>query len=211
MLSQSPSDRFSLIVFSDKAFVHCPLTQDGDAFLQFLQSANTTILPGSGSNLADAVEVTTKLIASEKKKDNSQVCILVSDGEDFSENVYNKLVFFRKNNIHFFTLGVGTIEGIKVPVREYYLKDQNGEVIISKLNEEHLKIVCERADGKYFKINKNLNQAHQLRQHIHNIKGQPKDLKKHNSLDNKYYYFLLLALGLIFLDILVSVRIIKIS
>jgi Ca-activated chloride channel family protein len=211
LVSQSPSDRFSLIVFSDKAFVHCPLTQDGDAFIQFLHSANTSILPGSGSNLADAIDVTTKLLAAEKTKDNTQVCLLVSDGEDFSESAYSKLGYFKKNKIDFFALGVGTTEGSKIPSNSTSLKDSEGNIIVSRLNEEHLMEVCERANGKFFKINKKLSQANQMRQHIHNIKGKPKDMKKHNSLDNKFYYFLLLALGFIIIDILVGVHIIKIS
>jgi Ca-activated chloride channel family protein len=169
------------------------------------------MLPGSGSNLSDAFDLTTKLLASEKTKDNTQVCLLVSDGEDFSESLSNKLNYFDKNDVNFFALGVGSSEGGEIPLLNTHLKDENGKVVISKLDEDHLKELAERADGKYFKINTNLNQANQLRQNIHNIKGKPMDLKKHNSLDNKYYYFLLLALGFILIDILVSVKVIKLS
>ena len=208
------SDRIGMIVFSNEAYVQCPLTHDMGALKIFVETLDTKILSNAGTDLASALSLAYKKLSEEKKtaeESNAKVMILITDGENFGETsmkeVLNKI---SSDKISFFILGIGTVDGGKIPVDFGYKKDVYGKDVISRVEPEELKNIATQAGGKYYEINKNTNEVKPLINEVNRIEGTMRDGKKIDSAANKYFYFLFIGLVLLFIDVLITIKTIKI-
>ncbi|MCH8319165.1 MAG: VWA domain-containing protein, partial [Bacteroidetes bacterium] len=174
------SDRIGIIIFSSEAFLQCPLTYDQSALSLFIETLNTRLVPRMGTDLAPALS-----LALEKQTDTenttikkqSKVIIIISDGEDFGENTKAIAHDIKKNDVKLFTLGVGTEEGSKIPLRGGFKRDKDGKVVISKLNSASLKELARITGDSYFEINKTRNDITRLINAINQIEGELRDTR----------------------------------
>lgn len=206
------SDRIGLIMFSSEAYMQCPLTYDNNALNLFIQTLNTGMVPNFGTDFGPPLEMATeKLIADDTviTRSKSKIAILISDGEDFGDNTDEIAEELESEGISLFTLGVGTKQGSKIPTRTGFKTDRSGKDVISKLNSTSLEKLADNADGEYFEINESRNDVARLINAINNVEGEMRDSKQVDATQNRYYYFLGLALFLMVLDVLFSVKLIK--
>jgi Ca-activated chloride channel homolog len=215
MIRHFSSDRLGLIVFTSEAFLQCPLTSDHHAIIQFIESLNTELIENKGTAVAPALDLAlSKLLTEEKtgeKNRKAKVILLVSDGEDFGDKTLETAKKIERQQIKVFTLGIGTQTGSKIPLKGGdFKRNQNNDYIISHLESENLKKVADITHGAYFEINENHNESEHLINAINAIKGVVKEVRKADAAENKYFYFLLIALFLIIIDVMITVRVIKI-
>ncbi len=205
------TDRLGIIIFSSEAFVQCPLTFDQQAVQLFIETLNTNLVPKSGTDFAPPLEMALEKHLSEEKtvKQTSKVIIFISDGEDFGESASSVAEQIKDAGIRLFTLGVGTESGARVPGRNGYKRDTNGNEVISRLNSEDLRELAEITKGEYFEINKVKNDVPRLIRKISMIEGEVRESRQMDASANKYYYFLYVALGLIILDVLLIINLLK--
>ena len=207
------SDRIGLIMFSSEAYMQCPLTYDNNALNLFIQTLNTEMVPNFGTDFGPPLEMATeKLIADDTviTRSKSKIAILISDGEDFGENTDAVAEELESEGIALFTLGVGTKKGSKIPTRNGFKKNKDGQEVVTQLNSTSLEDLAESADGEYFEINESRNDVARLINAINNVEGEMRDAKKVDATQNRYFYFLGAALLLMILDVLFSVKLIKI-
>ena len=135
-------DRLGLIAFSGTAFLQCPLTIDRNAFMQSVNSLNTKIIPQGGTAISEAVNEAVR--AFKKEEDNHKVLVLFTDGEDHEEGIAASIEKAKEIGLKVFTVGIGTPEGELIQTRNSqtgnfdFLKDENGNVVKSRLNENLL-------------------------------------------------------------------------
>jgi len=204
------SDRIGLIMFSNEAFMQCPLTYDNNALNLFIQTLHTGLVPNSGTNFGPPLEMALEKFSKEETTENrqkSQIIILISDGEDFGDNTDEAAEKIEDADIRLFTLGVGTEKGSRIPLRRGFKKDKSGQEVISKLNASSLKSLADDTEGEYFEINDRKNDVERMINAINNIEGELRDSKKVDAKSNKYFYFLMAALGLLILDMLFQVKV----
>jgi|TARA_B100001971_G_scaffold141045_1_gene130263 Ca-activated chloride channel family protein len=136
-------DRLGLIAFSGTAFLQCPLTIDRNAFVQNVNSLTTDIIPQGGTAIGEAVSEALRTF--EKEEDNHKVLVLMTDGEDHETGVTDAVQKANDIGMKIFTIGLGSTEGelIQLPdpqtSRLEFLKDENGNVVKSRLNEPLLR------------------------------------------------------------------------
>jgi Ca-activated chloride channel family protein len=204
------SDRIGLIIFSSEAFMQCPLTYDQSALTLFIQTLNTKLVPSGGTDFGPPLRMALEHhLDSENTSSQNQakIIILISDGEDFGDEAADVIDDMESNGVRLFTLGVGTTEGSRIPLAKGgYKKDKEGATVVSKLNSTDLQKLAKKADGAYFEINDKKSEVPKLISTIAAIEGQLKDKREIDVSANKYYYFLILALALIGLDTLITVR-----
>ncbi|MEO9485141.1 MAG: VWA domain-containing protein [Ekhidna sp.] len=206
------SDRIGLIMFSSEAYMQCPLTYDNNALNLFIQTLNTGMVPNFGTDFGPPLEMATeKLIADDTviTRSKSKITILISDGEDFGDNTDEIVDDLESEGITLFTLGVGTKQGSKIPTRNGFKTDRSGNDVISQLNSTSLEKLADNAGGEYFEINESRNDVARLINAINNVEGEMRDAKQVDATQNRYYYFLSLALLLMVMDVLFSVKLIK--
>ncbi|MEQ8626825.1 VWA domain-containing protein [Ekhidna sp.] len=206
------SDRIGLIMFSSEAYMQCPLTYDNNALNLFIQTLNTEMVPNFGTDFGPPLEMATeKLIADDTviTRSKSKITILISDGEDFGDNTDEIAEDLDSEGITLFTLGVGTKQGSKIPTRNGFKTDQSGNEVVSQLNSSSLESLADNTGGEYFEINESRNDVSRLINAINSVEGEMRDAKQVDATQNRYFYFLGFALLLMILDVLFSVKLIK--
>jgi Ca-activated chloride channel family protein len=206
------SDRIGLIIFSSEAFVQCPLTYDQSALNLFIETLSSQLVPNTGTDFGPALSLALDKLDTEESSIDSKakIIILISDGEDFGEETTSIREEIMDRGIKLFTLGVGTTQGSKIQIGKGFKKDQSGNDVITKLNRRSLKELAARTEGKYFEINQRQNDVSRLINTINGVEGQLRDSRMVDVSANKYIYFLMTALVLLALDILTTVKTIKI-
>lgn len=207
------SDRIGLIMFSNEAFMQCPLTHDNNALNLFIQTLHTGLVPNSGTDFSPPLKMAFDKLNQEESAESrqkSQVIILISDGEDFGDKTDKIAEKIERAGVKLFTLGVGTESGSNIKTARGFKRDNDGNEVVTKLNSSSLRDLANRTDGEYFEINEQKNDVERLINAINAIEGELRDAKEVDAKSNKYFYFLMAALVLLILDILINVKIFKI-
>ncbi len=214
VLKNFNSDRIGLIIFSEEAFVQCPLTYDQNAVRLFLEALNTKIISSGGTNLNTPLALAyNKFIPSEEhiKEEQAKVLLLVTDGEHFADQSPDFwLKKIRKAGINLFILGIGSDQGGKIPVETGFKKNETGEYVVTSLNTRFLKDMAGQAGGKYYEITPETNEIKSVVNKVLKVEGSLKGSRKIESAANKYFYFLFIGIGLVLIDVLITVKTIKI-
>ena len=143
-------DRVGLVAFSGAAFVQCPLTLDYGALQMFLSSLQPDLIPVPGTDLGAAIE--TGLSSFDFNAETDKVILLITDGED---NEGRGLEAGRKaaaKGVKIFVFGIGETSGGPIPLGDGqggFKKDEEGKVILSKLDEESLREIAPLTGGSY--------------------------------------------------------------
>ena len=213
IIDEFNSDRIGIIMFSNEAYIQCPLTYDKNALNLFIETLNTGLVPNSGTDFGPPLDLSLDKLLADKiqENDKSKIIILISDGEDFGENTYEIVDKIKESSIKLFTVGIGTAQGTRIILRNgLFKKDKDGKEVITKLNSTSLKKIANETKGKYFEISNQRNQINGMIYEIKEIKGNLIDSKSIDVTKNKYFYFLFVALMLMSMDFLFNFKIIKI-
>lgn len=207
------SDRIGIIIFSSEAFMQCPLTYDQNALNLFIETMNSGLVPGGGTDFGPPLRMALTKLEDENapsSQTKSKIIVLISDGEDFGEETNDVISTIENENIKLFTLGVGTQKGGNIYAGNGYKTDRQGNVVVTKIKPDALKELASKTGGQYFEINENRNDVSRLINTISKIEGEFRDARFIDISANKYYYFLAAAILLLVLDVLVNVRTIRI-
>ncbi|KAA5540804.1 vWA domain-containing protein [Adhaeribacter rhizoryzae] len=208
------ADRVGLILFTSEALVQCPLTFDLEALLLYTRLLNTNQASATGTNYEPALQLALQKFEANPDSGNispkARLITLISDGENFGEDVRVTLQRLRNQQIKVFTLGIGTETGDFVPEGQNFKKDRNGQQVTSRLNDEPLREIARRTNGSYFEITNDKNEMDELVRAVNLVEGETQEAKTIDITANKYMYPLFLALILIVADVLITVNVIKI-
>lgn len=152
IINNLASDRVGIIAYAGKAFPQLPITTDYASAKMFLQSMNTDMLSSQGTAIDEAIQLARTYYDDEDQ--TNRVLIIISDGEDHNDAAVEVAEAANEEGIKIFTIGVGTANGGPIPIKRNnivlnYKKDNNGETVITKLDEETLIEIAEEADGQY--------------------------------------------------------------
>ena len=148
------SDRVGIIAYASTAIPVLPITNDFSSAKMFLESLNTDMLSSQGTSIVEAIELS-KGYFDDENQTNRVLCIL-SDGEDHEYDENQFISTLSDSGIIILSVGLGSTKGAPIPIKEYnivksYKKDDKGEVVITKLNDELLKKIATQSSGKYIK------------------------------------------------------------
>ncbi len=205
------TDRLGLIIFSDNAYLQCPLTFDKAAFQLYLETTSTDLVPGGGTDFSGALNMAlSKQTLNADVESKAKIVVLVSDGEDFGDETIDAAKELKKEGIKLFTLGIGTSEGGKIPAGRRFIKE-NGKEVQSKLDSKPLRKLAKLTGGKYYEISKRKNQTQKVIRDIKKIKGTSRDTIKLDAPTNSQFeFFLIPALLLLLFDFLFTFKLVKI-
>ena len=146
------SDHIGLIAFAGDAMVMCPLTYDYNGFLLSLDDLGVDSIPRGGTNMSQAIDESVK--AYQGMPDSDKAVVLVTDGEDQEGDALDAARRAHEKGVRIFTVGVGTREGDLIQVtnadgQSEFLKDADGNVVKSHLNENLLQQIAYITRGAY--------------------------------------------------------------
>ena len=148
------SDRVGIIAYASTAIPVLPITNDFSSAKMFLESLNSDMLSSQGTSIVEAIELS-KGYFDDENQTNRVLCIL-SDGEDHEYDENQFISTLSDSGIIILSVGLGSTKGAPIPIKENnivksYKKDDKGEVVITKLNDELLKKIATQSSGKYIK------------------------------------------------------------
>lgn len=154
ILKQKKEGQTALIAFAGDSHVVSPLTIDNKTIMSLLPALDSSIMPVSGSHLIDALTTAKQLFKSAGFARGD--ILLLSDGIDSSQqNALQKSVKkIHRQGYRFSVIGVGSQAGSPIPVpgQGGFIKDQSGQVVLSKLTPEPLKNLARIGGGSYYKL-----------------------------------------------------------
>ncbi|HEY5689736.1 MAG TPA: VWA domain-containing protein [Yeosuana sp.] len=209
IINNLASDRVGIIAYAGKAFPQLPITTDYAAAKMFLQNMNTDMLSSQGTAINEAIKLAKTYYDDEEQ--TNRVLIIISDGEDHSEEAASVAEEANEEGIRIFTIGVGDVKGGPIPEKRNgiilnYKKDNNGETVITRLNEEILESIASRANGVYIN-GKNTNElVDQIGEILNKMDKKEFESKQYADFKDQFQWFLGLALFFLFLDIFLLER-----
>lgn len=149
------SDRIGLIVFAGEAFTQLPITSDYISAKMFLSNISTNSVPVQGTAIGAAINLAARSFTPDYKGDKA--VILITDGENHEDDALGAAKAAAEKGITVYTIGMGLPEGAPIPVsgggQKNYLKDGQGNVVISKLDEGMLSQIASAGNGLYIRAN----------------------------------------------------------
>lgn len=151
LVRQLPADRIGLVAFAGSAFLQAPVTSDHSAVISAIHELDPEIIPLQGTNVSGALKCAND--AFEHSDGGQRAIVLITDGEDLEEDSIG-LAKEMAQKMRIFTVGVGSAEGALLTVPSprggtEYIRDAEGNVVQSKLDENRLLQIAEAGGGFY--------------------------------------------------------------
>jgi Ca-activated chloride channel family protein len=209
IINNLASDRVGIIAYAGKAFPQLPITTDYASAKMFLQNMNTDMLSSQGTAINEAIELAKTYYDDDEQ--TNRVLIIISDGEDHSEEAANVAEEASEAGIRIFTIGVGKDVGGPIPIKRNgvvlnYKKDTNGETVITKLNEETLKTIADEANGAYINGANTNDVVESIRDILNKMDKKEFEAKQFADFKDQFQWFLVFAIAFLFLDIFLLER-----
>ena len=217
LVAQFPADRLGVVAFGAEAVMQCPLTYDQEAVLTFLATLRTGLLPPGPTTLRAPLELVLARLSAAPAPvplatatlPRATALVIVSDGEDFGENLESTLRVLARTGARVYPVGVGTLVGSRIPTADGFILDGRGQPALTRLREAPLLQLAAQTGGQYFALNNQANGFEPLLRTLQAMQGPAEQVRTVAVADNRYRYPLTAALLLLTLDIILTVTIIR--
>jgi len=204
IINSLASDRVGIIAYAGKAFPQLPITTDYASAKMFLQNMNTDILSSQGTAISEAIQLAKTYYDDEEQ--TNKILIIISDGEDHEGEAIDIAEEAKDEGIRIFTIGVGDAKGGPIPIKRNgvvlnYKKDQNGETVITRLDETTLQEIADEADGIYINGSKTNKVVEAIKDLLDKMDKKEFESKQIADFKDQFQWFLGFGIFLLFLDI----------
>ena len=200
------NDRVGVIAYAATALPILPITDDYSTAKTFLQSLNTDMLSSQGTAIIQSINLAQKFYDDEDQT-NRVLCIL-SDGEDHEVERQNLLELAEQSGITIITIGLGSVKGAPIPIKENnivksYKKDENGDVVVTKLNTQLLNTIANSSSGIYIEgINTELV-VEEISKRLKEMDKKEFESKQFVAYKDQFQWFISFAILFLSLELLV--------
>lgn len=147
LVDRLADDRIGLVVFAGESFVQLPITADFVSAKMFMNSVSTSSVPVQGTAIGDAIVTAAKSFSPQSRK--SRAIIVITDGENHEDDPVEAARMVAEQGIKVYTIGVGSEEGQPIETKEGLMKDKDGNIVVTKLDETTLKSIAREGNGAY--------------------------------------------------------------
>jgi Ca-activated chloride channel family protein len=209
IINQLGSDRIGMVAYAGSAFPVLPITTDYGVAKMYLQSMNTDMVSSQGTSLEEAIKLSANYF--DKGNATNKLIILISDGEDHSDGVDGAIEEALKIKAKVITIGVGTEKGGPIPIKrngvvENFKRDQNDEVVVTKMNQEILKQIGKGTKGGYVYGGNTREVLDYVKNALDNIEKTEFETTQVADFQSQFQWFLGIAFTLLFIDIFLLER-----
>ena len=210
LMSQLDGDRIGLVAFAGTAFVQSPLTIDYSAAGLFLGAMHPAFMPVPGTDLGEAMRVS--MDALDEGARDARVLILVTDAEDHEQRFQETIRRVRAGGVQVYFVVFGSTEGVPIPLydaqgqREGFLRDEEGNVVTTRLGEETLANLVGLLDAKVVRVATGGTGFEDFVDEIASTDGEALDEQRITRYEEQYQIFLGLALLLLIAELVISDR-----
>ena len=178
------NDKIGLIVFAGDAYIQLPITSDYISAKMFLSSINPAMVPTQGTAIGSAINLATKSFSPSETAEKT--IVLITDGEDHQDNAVGAAEEAVKKNITVNVLGIGSPQGGPIPTSNGYLKDKDGNMVLTKLDEKTAQDIAVAGQGLYVRVDNTNNALKALQKELDKKNKSEVESKVYSSYDEKY-------------------------
>ncbi|MDE3269193.1 MAG: VWA domain-containing protein [Pseudomonadota bacterium] len=208
LLARLTGERVSLIAFAGASFIQCPLTRDYSAAKLFLEHLHPDLIPVAGTVISEALALALNSIAENASPVGSAI-ILLTDGEDEGSEPLKQAQRAAAAGIKIYPIGIGSVKGVPIPDRQgNYIKDERGNLVLSKLDEQTLQKIALATGGTYVRsVHGDFDLEQVYDQGIRSVQADTTSTGERKKIWREHYYLpLLLALLALLGEFAVAVR-----
>jgi Ca-activated chloride channel family protein len=202
------NDKIGLIVFAGDAYIQIPVTTDYISAKMFLSSINPNMVPKQGTAIGAAIDLGIRSFSPGEGK--SKAMIIITDGENHEDDPVKEAEEASKAGIVIHTLGIGSTEGVPIPIlingKRDYLKDANGNTVVTKLDEEILKKIALTTNGNYVRASNSNIGLDEIFNGIKRMKKQDLESTMYTEYNDQFQIFAAIALVLLLADFIIMER-----
>ena len=207
LVDKMHGDRIGLIVFAGQSFVQLPITTDYVSAKIFLNTIGTESVPVQGTALGDAINTAIKSFSSEAQmQENNKAIILITDGENHEDDPVEAARMAAEVGIRVFCIGVGSPEGKPIPYGPdgELMKDKEGNIVVTKLDEKILEEVAAAGEGAYIRAGNTEFGLNPIIDELKELQEQQFNSIVFEDFEEQYMYFFGIALVFFLLEFLVG-------
>ncbi|MBE6207953.1 MAG: VWA domain-containing protein [Rikenellaceae bacterium] len=201
-------DRVGLVVFAGEPKVQLPITSDYRMAKAFAQKIDPTLVSVQGTAVGKALEQALLSFSGETVEEgrHSRVIILITDGENHEDDAIAVAERAAEMGIRIYTIGIGTPEGAPISIGGDFIRDEKGEMVVSKLNEEMLQQIAEITDGLYVRSSLQSIGLEEIVQSIEAMEKTELSTVRFEEYNEQYPLLVAIALVLLLLEFLLLDR-----
>lgn len=197
-------DRIGLIVFAGTSFVQLPITSDYVSAKMFLNSISTESIPIQGTAIGDAISTAVRGFSAQSE--HSRAIIVITDGENHEDDAVAAAKQAAEAGIKVYTIGVGSADGQPIPMNGELLKDKDGNIVVTRLDEETLRKVASAGGGAYVHAGNDEFGLTPIISDIRKMEDEEYNSVVFEEYNEQFMYFLGIALVFFVLEMLVGDR-----
>ncbi len=199
-------DRVGLIVFAGEPKVQLPITSDYRMAKAFARRIDPSLVSVQGTAVGKALEQALLAFPAEREEGQSRVVILITDGENHEDDALAAADRAAEAGVRIYTIGIGTPEGAPIRIGGDFIRDEQGEMVVSKLDERMLAAIAERTGGLYVRATKQSIGLEEIVKSIGEMEQSELSTLRFEEFDEQYRLPLGIALVLLVLELLLLDR-----
>ena len=197
-------ERVGLVVFAGEPKVQLPITSDYRMAQAFAKRISPSLVGEQGTAIGRALEQA--MLSFSSQSEQSRVIVLVTDGENHEDDAVEAARKAAEQGIRIYTIGIGTPEGAPIQIDGDFIKDENGEMVVSKLDEAMLEQIASITDGAYVRATKQSIGLDEIVKSIDEMEKSDLATVRFEEYNEQYQYPLAAALVLLVLDVFILSR-----
>lgn len=202
LVDRLQDDRIGLIVFAGSSFVQLPITTDYVSAKMFLNTINTESVPVQGTAIGDAILTAARSFSAQSEK--SRAIIVITDGENHEDDPVDAARQVADMGIKVYTIGVGSLRGQPIPKDGDLMKDRDGNIVVTRLDEGTLQDIAQAGGGAYVHAGNEEFGLNPIVEDINKMEDEKFNSVVFEEYDEQYMYFFAAALALFVIEMLVG-------
>lgn len=206
LVDNMTDDKIGLIVYAGQAFVQLPITSDYVSAKMFLETISPSMIEMQGTDIATAISLASNSFTSQEGV--SRAIFVITDGEDNEGGAVEAAKAAAQKGIHVYMLGVGEPGGAPIPIpgTGQYIIDNEGNTVISRLNEDMCREIANAGNGNYIYVDNSSSAQKKLDKYVENLGRVEMESSIFSEYDEQFQSFLLLSVLFLVLDVLLLGR-----
>ena len=197
-------ERVGLIAFAGEPMVQLPITSDYRMAQSFAKRLSPSLISEQGTDIGKALQMAMLSFSSESEK--SRVIVLITDGENHEKDAIEIARKAKEQGVRIYTIGIGTPEGAPIQIDGEFVKDEDGEMVVSKLGEQMLQEMASITEGAYVRSTKQSIGLEEIVAGINAMEKSELTTVRYEEYNEQYQYPLAVALVLLFIEMFVLSR-----
>lgn len=191
-------ERVGLVAFAGEPKVQLPITSDYRMAQAFAKRLSPSLVGEQGTAIGKALQLATLSFSSQSEQ--SRVIVLITDGENHEDDAVEAARVAKEQGIRIYTIGIGTPEGAPIKINGEFVKDEDGQMVVSKLGEQMLEQIASITDGAYVRATKQSIGLEEIVKSINEMEKSELSTVRYEEYNEQYQYLLAVALSLLLLE-----------